>query len=192
MNIGQLIFILVILLLILDIYIRVKVEYQVDQNLGHIRLYLFGIRVISFDFTLVLKHFKYSSKPKNVIRIKIDPTAKSVIFAKILFSNIRKKTVLRICRVDAVIHSRDIMLGSVLGGLSNVILAPYMTTLKSRHIDADIFGQVDVSYSEDNIKFAGDLAINITLFDIIVGLINTIYAFWRWGNEIKKRQIDGV
>lgn len=188
MNTTIIIVAITIIIFIINIYISCDIKYDVIHNFGHITLKLFGIKIISFDITIVGKYVTFSAKSKKVHRIKIDLYDKSFIFFEILFRKIKNKIVLRQLKLKSNIVSEDIMFVSIFAGIINIFTNFYFKLMQLRHSDADISCNIFAGYRHRQIDVNMEFALTISLFDIVTALLGTIYNFWRLGNEIKKRK----
>lgn len=179
---------IIVVVSITNIYLSVDLYFDVIHNLGHIRLKVFGISVLSFDITIVGKYVTFSAKSDKVHRIKIDLYDKSFIFFEILFKKLKDKIVLRKFNIDGTFALSDVMAVSIFSGLLNIFTNYFCKLMQVRHSDADVSGNIQCGFRHRQIDFDMSLSITITIFDILTALLGTIYAFWRLGNEIKKQK----
>lgn len=159
-----------IVLLILPIFCKLHVSYDLFNNLGAISIYVFFIKIISFklkfeDFELVL----YTQKKEKQIEAKF--SEKQMRFLKQLNVQFKQKIIIRKINAYSRIGVQDASISAITTGLFNALTGSLLAYIKNSKTSTQITIKSEPNYNGKTFTIAFYCSLVITLFDVIYGLI---------------------
>lgn len=167
-----------ILLLLTPVFIQAKATFNIQSKSGVLAIFIFRIKIIYYVYeikgkTIVLKNQKETKETQ----LSIDNN--DLLFVEFLIKQIKDKTRLKELFVFYNLGAGDAFLSAMLGGLVNIAVLTFFTTLKSKKPTASLGIYDTISYNKTLFEVAVKTKISISLFDIAYSLFNSVILTWK-------------
>lgn len=143
----------------------------------------YGIFIYNFKLQhrlLWIKGKKIILKKENSIKTKeLSFSSREVIFVEMLTRQLKDKTRLRKLSVIYTLGADDAFLSALFAGYINLALTTFYTSVKNKKPTATLEIQDNISYNRQVCQFAVNIAISISLFDIVYSLLNSVILTWK-------------
>ncbi len=179
----------IITFFVLDFRISIVIMYDASENLGYIKIKIFGILIFDGEISLTSEYFKMVHGKKKVIQINLLSINKETIR---LFEDISSLFLKRINLVRLKLFSRIsgdspytiAMLSGVMSSIYGLLLTKLQTEYPYSQLDK-LFA-TSFCGGEFSLAFSGKIFINI--YDFIWAIARAIYIR-RFGNYGEKRDL---
>lgn len=167
-----------ILLFFMPVLLHARLSFNLQSKSGAICLYLFGIKLFYYLYqidgkTIILKNQK-QTKEKSLSLENND-----LLFLQILSKQIKDKTRLKQLYVFYNLGAGDAFASAVLGGMLNIAVLTFFTTIKSKKPTASLGIYDTISYNKTLFEVAIKGKISISLIDVAYSLLNSTILTWR-------------
>ena len=163
-------------LVVCSVRIGASVNYNILQNLGHVRLSIFYLPIFSRDISFYGKYLAVNKECKHALQIKIEIDKPSIQFAKDITKVIKSKIYLSAINMESHIgfNSRADITALVSGYV--VSLFSIMQTTILSHDKAVLCNcTVKQNYADNELKLTINAVVYFSLYDIIWAIVVGIY-----------------
>ncbi len=167
-----------ILLFIFPIVFQIKATFNLASKSGVFAIFLFKIKLLYYMYeikgrTIILKNQKETKETE----ISLDNN--DLLFVEFLFAQIKDKTRLKHLYVFYNLGAGDAYLTAMLGGLLNIAVLTFFTTLKSKKTTASLGVYDTISYNKNLFEIAIKTKISISFFEFVYSLFNSTILTWK-------------
>lgn len=178
-----------IIFFVVDIRISLILNYDIYENLGHIKIKLFGITFFTGEVSLTSEYFKMVHGKKKVIQINLFSINKETIR---LIEDISDLFVKRINLVSLVLRCKlygdEPFRLAMTSGWIRVLFGLILTKVQAQYPYSCLNNSVESNFfgNEFSLALSGKIFINI--YDFIWAIARSIYIR-RFGNYGEKRDL---
>lgn len=167
-----------IVLFLSPVLVQARITFNLQSKSGVLCLYIFGIKILYYLYqlqgkTIILKNQK-QTKQKS-----LSFEDKDLLFVENLSKQIKDKTRLKDLYVFYNLGAGDAFLSAMLGGILNVVVLTFFTSLKSKKPTASLGIYDTISYNKTLFEIALKGKISISLIDIVYSLLNSVILTWK-------------
>ena len=167
-----------LLVLVIPIFAKVHLTYDIINNLGSFSIYIFFVKIFAFRIRI---------KGKNLMLISYDDekeietkmSEKKVRFFKQLNVQIKQKMVIRKINLNARVGVNDAALSAYCCGVFYAIVGIIFGYIKNFKKSARLRMQCEPDYNGTCAVFAFYFSFAITIFDVLYALIVSLIIFKR-------------
>lgn len=162
-----------LVLIIIPIFAKAHLSYDLIANLGTISFYIFFIKIFAYKIRFKNKNIIIITQ-KDKKEIETQLSDKQMRFLEQLTSQLKQKIVVRKIYTFARIGTGNAYSSAVITGLFNVIASSVLAKIKNIKKSARIGVFAEPSYNENHLIFSVYGSFMITIFDIIYSLIMSL------------------
>lgn len=167
-----------IILFILPVVFQVKATFNLSSKSGVLAIFVFKIKVIYYMYeikgkTIILKNQKETKETE----ISLDNN--DLLFVEFLLGQIKDKTRLKQLYVFYNLGAGDAYLTAMLGGLLNIAVLTFFTSLKSKKPTASLGIYDTISYNKTLFEIAIKTKVSISFFEVAYSLFNSVILTWK-------------
>lgn len=172
---AYMIILLTIIAISITLNIKVKINYDITNNIGHIEFSLFWLKIINFDikfYGLFVNLYKRGKKIKTV-QIKFDTP--SIKFFNSLQKIFFKKIYIKQLEFYSIIGSNNACVDSIIAGSVNVVCGVCVVKLINRYQYLKYSYKSECDYTNNNLQFILCTNLSISILDFIWSIFVTLY-----------------
>lgn len=175
-NMQSLLLIIVVfflLVLIVPIFVKFHLSYDIINNLGTLSVYIFFIRIILFKIRVKNKNIVLVTQ-KDQKEVETEISEKQIRFLNQLTTQLKQKLIVRKLYAYSRIGTGDAGSSAILTGLFNSIVGCVLASIKNVKKSARIGTFSEPSYNEKHLTFSLYGSFMITIFDILYSIVMSL------------------
>ena len=175
-----------IFLLTLTLFISVNVNYDVFNNIGKIKVFIFKlIPIFISEFSVVGEYLNLSKWKNKPIKIKLDINDKQVQFFKDVSNYLLKKITPISLKVNVLFSLENPVVACLTSGTINVGVSVLFAYILSKNSDIKLYKNIRTGFRQANINF--DLS-----FSALFSLYDYAWAYLKAYKALKGRDNEKV
>lgn len=160
-------------LLIVPIFAKVYLSYDILHNVGTISLYVFFIRILTYKLKYIKNQIVvYTNKNKKDIEVKI--SNKQIRFLKQFSVQIQQKIIVKKVNIISRIGLNDAFYTALCSGLINVVSGMFVGYLKNIKKSAQFVIDTNPNYNGKNFTIAIVAKCFVTIFDVVYAILMSL------------------
>ena len=172
----------VIVILFIPIKLQGRVSFNVAEMSGAIGIFLYRIK-LSHQLIWFENKKIYTRKEEEITSKELELSSKEMIFAEMLFGELKDKTRLKEISIFYNLGVGDAFTSAMLGGSINVLLMSFLGIIKNAKPTASLGIYDTISYNREVCQFAVKAVMSISLFDVVYSLIRSVILTKRVSNK---------
>ena len=184
MQIALIIVLILIFLLTLTLFISVNVNYDVFNNNGKIKVFIFKIiPVFISEFSVVGEYLNFSKWKNKSLKIKLDINDKQVQFFKQVSNNLLKKITPISLNLNALFSLENPVVSCLLSETINVAISVLFAYALAKNSDIKLSKNIQTGFRHTNINFNIYFSALFSLFDYAWAYLKAYKALKRSAHE---------
>lgn len=157
-----------ILLLMITLSLRMILEYDLLENMGYIKIKLFGfITIFNSSIVLVGDQLNLNRKRGKVIVIKIDFKDEKIKYVEDILKNIFNKITIIKLYCFALVCQTNPCLASYMGAIINIFISILYSQMLLKSNDIKLNKKISTGFRQDELKFKIDTKFIFSLYDVL-------------------------
>lgn len=166
MQIFSVVAIVIIFILTLTLFISASLEYDLLNNEGKIKVFIFKIiPIFVSSITIAGEYLNFSKKKNKVIKIKIDLNDKQVQFFNDVTTYLLKKITPIEIRVNTLLALDNPFYGCLINGTINTLISVAYAYILSKNTDIKLYKNVQTGFRQTEVKFYVYISLLFSLYD---------------------------
>lgn len=174
----------IILLLLLPLLAEVRLTFNIQSKSGVISLFVFGLQIMYQMFEISGKKIILKNKKETKIK-EINLESQDLLLIENFIKEVKDKTRLKYLFVFYNLGVGDAFLSALLGGVLNIILLTFFTSIKNKKPTTSLAVYDTISYNKTLFEVAVKSKISISLFDVAYSFINSVILTWKAKSKAK-------
>lgn len=176
MVVAVFIFFLLIVLLVLDFRIVVSANYDFENNIGLIKIKLFGIKIFQGKFSLVGDYINFVGNNKNVLQIKlVDIDAKTIKIVREIGKSFAKRINVLSLNLFSNVCGQSPYHVSLLNGFIKMMFGVAHSNIRAQNDYITLRSNVYSNFLNDDLMLGFECCVVINLYDLIWSVIRSLY-----------------
>ena len=174
----------VILLFMFPVFVQAKATFNIQSRAGVLAIHIYGIQLVYYLYEIKGKTIVVKNQ-NDTKQVELDIDNNDLLFVQILIEQIKDKTRLKQLYVFYNLGAGDAFLSAMLGGVFNIAVLTFFTTLKSKKPTASLGIYETISYNKTLFEVAIKSKMSISLVDVVYSLINSVILTWKTKSKAK-------
>lgn len=175
----------IVIVIISVIRIGASFTYNLLNNIGHIKITIFGIPIFSKDITFYISPSDLSNK--DVLHIKLNFKHNSFRYFKSVVEEIIGKIYLQKIELISYVGLKDNASStSLITGYNGILFSGMQSYIKSRNLDVKLNFKINTDWFENRLSVLSNFIIYISIYDIIWCIIYALIKRRTYGQRSKQ------
>lgn len=168
-----------VIILTISLNVTAEIQYDIYENIGNIKIKIYGITVFSGEISFVAGYFNLFRKTKKIIQLKVDFNSDNIRFFKNISENLKQKIYLTNLETNICMSSKSASNVSILGGCAIVLgdlIASKISSISSETVTEH---NVAIGYTAESFSVGFGASVYVCLFDGVWAFLRAILQ-GRW------------
>ena len=171
MKIFLIVMTIIVVLLTINLPIKAFLEYDILNNNGEIKVFVFWIvPIVIMNFSIAGEYLNFSNSRNKIIKIKLDINDEKVKFFNDLGSYFKRKIYLQNLGLYALVCSENPVISSTIGATLNALIGILFSIININKPDADLNKYISTGYRQTELRVRCNISIVFSLYDLIWAL----------------------
>lgn len=181
--------VLILLLIVMaTINVSLKIEYDLLENVGSLKLKLFNlIPIFVSKITIAGEYLNFSKNKGKVIKIKIDLNDDSVQFFNDVGTFLKKKITLLKLHAAFLVCFENPSVSTMVGSMLNIVISIIFSKILTYTNDVDLQKKVATGFRQLELKTNINLSVAFSLYDFVWALLKAYKLKIRRAHEKKNK-----
>lgn len=175
----------IVIVIISVIRIGVTFTYNLLNNIGHIKITIFGIPIFSKDITFYISPTNLNNK--NMLHIKLNFKHNSFKYFKSVVEEIIGKIYLQRIELSSNVGVKEnAYYTSLITGYNNTLFSSMQSYIKSRNLDVKLNFIINTNWFENRLSILSNAVVYISIYDIIWCVMYVLIKRRTYGKRSKQ------